>query len=424
MPSQSPMTMEAPISDVEYLANEVILNSKAVSYHKFSRQLNIPISKAKKTLYEYYTKNREQVSASFVITGVNKDGIKAVKFSENEEKLKHDMEKFESISTIHVFCVMKKDLNITKNEIALEESKVKSSLSQIKEYERNGIIIGPKFDTVSLQNVSETSPAQPSASPPIRKPEEKRQQQVKSSGLSSSYVSRKQQSQQSKPAYTSRKSEPVAISKRSMTEPAAPSYQYKSRKLEQKQPKERIIMGNLHKEQEGDDVNDDDLEPKREQRPPPTTDLEKIFDGDDTFQFSDEDDVAANGVSVNDNEATYAKPEESNEVSNQSQAEEESKKEEEAQVEPATDEPEEQLFVEDEEQEDAVGDDMETVKEVDEDGYTVTKRKPKSVTKPTRKPAAGKRTTPPSTSSKAKKSTHDGNKKKTQTSLMSFFGKK
>lgn len=419
MPSQSPMTMEAPVSEVEYLANEVILNSHPVSYHKFSRVLNIPISQAKKTLYEYYTKNSEQVSASFVITGVSKDGVKAIKYSENEGKLEHDVQKFASITTIHVFCVIKKDLNITNNEVALEELKVQSQLSKVQQYEKNGMIVGPPIDTKSLEDVVDTTstPTPTTATSTVKNSEDKQKpKEVKSSGLSSSYVSRKQQSQPSKPVYASRKQESSTDQRRAVTEPPAPTYQYKSRKLEQKQPKERIIMGNLHKDLEEDDLVDDDLESKRQHAPPPTTDLEKLFDGDeDTFQFSDEDDVTHN------DDAADSKATERREIVGELQVEEHPQ-DDELEVEPGNDEPEEQLFVEEENNDDAEND-TEIVKEVDEDGYTVTKRKPKSVTKPTRKPVATKRTAPSTTTSKVKKPNTDG-KKKTQTSLMSFFGKK
>ena len=410
--------MEAPVSEVEYLASEVILNSKPVSYHKFSRQLSIPISQAKQTLYEYYTKNKEQVSASFVITGVTTDGVKTVKYSENEENLKHDVGKFNSITTIHVFCVMKKDLSLTTNEIALEELKTKSQLSKIEEYEKNGIIIGPKIDTSSLKDIPVATPTQSATPPSIRRSDDKQKlQQVKSSGLSSSYVSRKQQSQQqTKPVYTSRKQEANTSQKRAHTEPATPSYQYKSRKLEKKQPKERIVMGNLHKGND-EDIDDDDVEAKRKQAPPPTTDLEKLFDEDESFQFSDEEVPEDKGET---------KPSDSSEAVGESQVEDQPEQEANADAEPESNEADEQLFVEEEGDEGDKGaesDDMETVKEVDEDGYTVTRRKPKSVTKPVKKPAPAKRANTPAAASKVKKPNKDG-KKKTQSSLMNFFGKR
>ena len=50
------MTMSSSADEIEYLATEIITNSKPVSYHKFSRQLNIHVSKAKATLLEYYQK--------------------------------------------------------------------------------------------------------------------------------------------------------------------------------------------------------------------------------------------------------------------------------------------------------------------------------------------------------------------------------
>ena len=82
------MTMSSSADEIEYLATEIITNSKPVSYHKFSRQLNIHVSKAKATLLEYYQKQND-LTATFIVTGRNDNG-KLIKLS-NEDDLESDL---------------------------------------------------------------------------------------------------------------------------------------------------------------------------------------------------------------------------------------------------------------------------------------------------------------------------------------------
>lgn len=81
--------MSSSVDEIEYLATEIITNSKPVSYHKFSRQLNIHLSKAKATLLEYYQKNKSDLTATFIVTGDNDSG-KLIKLS-NEDELESDL---------------------------------------------------------------------------------------------------------------------------------------------------------------------------------------------------------------------------------------------------------------------------------------------------------------------------------------------
>ncbi|KAI5953416.1 hypothetical protein KGF54_002788 [Candida jiufengensis] len=363
-------------STVEYITTETITHSSPLSFHKLSRECKIPISKAKKLLYEYYQKNKEKITASFITTGISNSNMKLIKYSENEGILVEDLKKFTEIFTIHIFCIMKSDLNLSTNDIALNELKIKSSLNKINEYEELGIIKGSEISDVFVENKNIASPTKPKTPQP--KKEEKKP--IKSAGLTSSYVSRKDQAKQKQPL------------KRSAPEPETkPSYQYKSRKTESKKPKERVVVN-----YDPMDVDTEDDEVK--QVPAPTTDLNNMFGEDETFEFSDEE--------VKEQKVEESIPE----------AEPEQK------AEPVEDEEEQQLFVE--EEEDPKEEEPEMIQEVDEDGYTVTRRKARPVTKPQRnkfKPKAINKMAPPKEPKKSNDSA--SNKKKTQSSLMSFFGK-
>ncbi|KAL6453470.1 hypothetical protein SBY92_005040 [Candida maltosa Xu316] len=394
------MTMDASQSEIEYLATEIITNQKPVSYHKFSRQLNIPISQAKTTLLEYYEKNKDKLTAQFIITGSNKTG-KLIKLSQ-EESLETDVKKFESINCIHVYCVFKKSSVFSHNQLALEELKFPSSLSKIAQYEKNGMIIGPEIKEVIPQK-SAPLPSSPAITTTTKKEKSSKDKNTPTTSLMSSYVSRKQQKNQPQVqptragtlTYTSRKSESSVPAKRSHTEPTKPSYQYKSRKLETKQPKERIIVG-----------DDADQEENEEEETPvkavtTTSDLQRMFDDDD-FTFSD------------DNEE--AKVEEEPEVVEIEKEVEEVSPKEESPTEPPVPEP--SLFVEEEESEDESTPEQqqqpELIQEEDAEGYIVTRK-----AKPVTKPVKAKK---PITTSKSVKSTPDKKSKPKQASITSFFG--
>ncbi|KAF6063162.1 DNA polymerase subunit Cdc27 family protein [Candida albicans] len=231
--------MSSSADEIEYLATEIITNSKPVSYHKFSRQLNIHVSKAKATLLEYYQKNKNDLTATFIVTGRNDNG-KLIKLS-NEDDLESDLKKFTTVHCVHV------------------RIETPSSLNKISEYEKNGIIIGPKIEKAIPVNIP-SSPVKPEPSHKNKPTEEKKS----SSSLLSSYVSRKQEKKQQDTRsgtlsnYVSRKTEPTIPSKRSNTEPATkPTYQYKSRKLEAKAPKERVIIAENNDNEDEEDDDDD-----------------------------------------------------------------------------------------------------------------------------------------------------------------------
>lgn len=405
------MTRSSSADEIEYLATEIITNSKPVSYHKFSRQLNIHVSKAKATLLEYYQKNKNDLTAAFIVTGRNDNG-KLIKLS-NEDDLESDLKKFTTVHCVHVYSVHKKLIQFSNNELALEELKHPSSLNKISEYEKNGIIIGPKIEKVIPVNIP-SSPVKPEPSHKNKPTEEKKS----SSSLLSSYVSRKQEKKQQATRsgtlsnYVSRKTEPTIPSKRSNTEPATkPTYQYKSRKLEAKAPKERVIIAENNDNE--DEEDDDDDKPIKASRATNTSDLQRMFDGDD-FTFSDDDESPEKEV----RETEEPKDEDKKDILPESPKEEQQSKEVNPENEPGlfVNEEEEEEEEQKEQEETPAGEQEEFITEKDEEGYLIT-RKVKPITKQAKpkKQVAPPKVTKPSTGKKT------GMK---QSSLMSFFGKK
>ncbi|KAG7661048.1 uncharacterized protein J8A68_005420 [[Candida] subhashii] len=426
------MTMSSSQREVEYLANEIIQNERPVTYHKFSRALSIPINQAKLILYEYYQKNADKLTASFLITGITPSGDRLIKLSEDESTLENDMQKFETILTIHIYCINSKVLKFTYSDIALEEKRFASDHTKIKEYERNGMIAGPPI-TIKDVKVTKNIPSSPVAPAPVAKRRTTETKlaatatTTKPATTSSSYVSRKQQQQEEQPAartktlmsnYTSRKSEPEKTSpprKRAATEPAKQQFEYKSRKKTANEPRERVIFAD---HDDADNVNDkdEDHEPESGSRQTKinTSALEKLFESD----FSDDD---------NDNDVAMETPEPEKEKEQPILISEDSEPEPHKETSPivADIEPE-SIPIEEEDQSQVEEEEQETMeKKIDDDGYITTVRKGRPATKPNAAGGANKRqraTTP--TSGGVGKGGSSHGKKKAQASLMSFFQKK
>ncbi|RCK56189.1 hypothetical protein Cantr_05436 [Candida viswanathii] len=417
------MTMTASQNEVEYLASEIVTNLKPVTYHKFSRHLSIPVARAKESLLEYYEKNKDSLTASFIITGNSKSG-KLVKLSK-EGDLESDLKNFDSVNCVHIYSVHQKLSEFTTTDIAREELKYPSSFDNVAEYEKNGIIKGPKIK-VLVPGEASTTPVAAVAAPKKDKPkqttEQKKDEPKKAapttSSLTSSYVSRKKAKNQ--PAlplkgltlnYVSRKGEPSSPTKRASTELERPSYSYKSRKTEAKAPKERIIVSHDAGDHEGEEEDD---EPVKATSATHTSDLQRMFDNDD-FSFSDDNEETAKAqaeelkseidVADEDSIEEVTPPKEREPVEEPSLFIKDDNEEEEAAAAAPEEKEEKPLFIQ----------------EKDDDGYIVT-RKAKPVTKPpkAKKPAltlSSNEASKPLTGSKK-----DGKKK--QASLLDFFGKK
>ena len=93
-------------------------------------------------------KNKNDLTATFIVTGRNDNG-KLIKLS-NEDDLESDLKKFTTVHCVHVYSVHKKLIQFSKNELALEELKHPSSLNKISEYEKMGSLLDQKLKKPSL----------------------------------------------------------------------------------------------------------------------------------------------------------------------------------------------------------------------------------------------------------------------------------
>lgn len=280
--------MEVSSNQVEYLSSTLLKSRIPVTYHTLSRELKIHQNNAKHVLYEFYSANKEKIQASFIITGKNNQGH-LIKLCNDESDLESSMKQFESIHSIHVYSLQAREAHMSYDNVVLEELKYRVDHAHIEEYFKIGMIKGPDMVVVEARlapvqtgaATNKLTPASGSATSTSA---------PKSAGLSSGYVSRKA-SKDSRPAersktdtisnYTSRKTEASSKpAKRSTTAPTS-GYQYKSRKLEKQQPKERVIISN----EEAPDNDEDKVLVEREQKKN-TSDLNNLFMDD----FSDDSD--------------------------------------------------------------------------------------------------------------------------------------
>lgn len=291
--------MDASSDEVDYLTSQILSSKEPVTYHSLSRELNIHSDYAKRILYDFYKSNKDKLTASFIITGKDKQGKTLIKLSENENLLANDMSAYSKINTIHVYCVVIKGSPITSFDISALELKYPIDHESIDQYVKNGLIEGPKLSKV--KNIGKPAPIAIKAdSPNTMKAESSTPSSsakpTKSATLTSGYVSRKASNNPSPASstksdhssslyhYVSRKT-PVAETKKSTKRPKPESsgYVYQSRKAQKQEPKERVVISNVD-----DDNDDDDNKIEKYAQPPSkftTSELENLFIDD----FSDDD---------------------------------------------------------------------------------------------------------------------------------------
>ena len=391
------MTMEAPPNEIEYLSKQIIINDKPVTYHTLSREQDIHVNHAKKILLEFYHKNRDKVKASFVITGTYEEKT-LIKFAPNEIILQEWVSKYEKIHTIQIYSLSRSE--VSGEELAMEDLKFPIMYEKVAQYVKNGMIKGPEFKMDVVEQKRE-APKTVRDTKPIKTVKE--EPKLVNAGLSSSYISRKAKPERTNTLsnYTSRKDE----NSKKRVQPTSTGYQYKSRKLETKAPKERVVIA---------DANDEvaEEEPTRPTKIS-SSELDKMFEDD----FSDEEDT--NGTPKETIQeipkGSEEKPEESNEEPQESNEEPQESNEEPQEISnkiPQDSNPEEPMFVEEEPPSPPpIVEDT-----IDEDGFITTYRKaPAASTKPVER----KKPTPTSKPKTAINKKNDG--KKMQSSLMGFF---
>lgn len=370
------MTMDADPKSVEYLSSVLFEAKKPITYVGFSRSRHLHVNRAKVILYEFYKANSERLQGTFIVTGVAKDGSTLIRYAKTENSLAETTKLFDAVHTIHIYLVSSKDLRLTTTDIALEDTKHRIDHQNIEDYEKWGLIRGPKLVVTAAkieQNQVSSSITQPPA-PTTKKLTPAKTE--KSAGLTSGYVSRKA-------ANTSK-----TTTSKSASKPAKPTstYQYQSRKAAKREPAERVIAS--VPDDDVEDVEDLETAPRKK----PQTDLNQLFMDD----FSDEEPAKEPTMEedIEENKAVISDPEIVDPPTNNVDhgAKQPSPADNEASV--ATT----------------------NFDEIDEDGYIVARKpqnEPKSKKTPVATPAKRTVTQKPS-----------GKKQKTQLSLMNFFGGK
>lgn len=398
------MTMDFSKDEVEYIS--LALQTGPVTFNGVSNDLKIHIIKSKQLLYNYYQSNKDQLSASFIATGT-RQGSYLVKLLHGEDEANKAKQYFDQLDCVHIYSLASVTNSFSDNEMALYELNHSVSAAKINEPHALGTIRGPELTATSQPVKTQPAPVTTRASPPAVQRDSKAEAESSAPKKKMEYVSRKE-----KPAllllsnYVSRKGEKRAVESAKPKAVTKPAYQYKSRKVEQNQPKERVVISLV----EPDSEMDVDQPPISSAEP--KSDINKLF-LDDLSDFDDDDEMAVDHP----DQPIVAEPIAVGEK--ETQAEVESQKVSAPQL------PEDSVFrslaTKTSATEPEIMPEPENTKTVvDEDGYITTYR-----AKPAAKSAVvenEKRVPVTKRKTDTDKKKTDGKKK--QASLMSFFGKR
>lgn len=395
------MTMEVSEKEVEYISNQI--ETRAITYHTVCRELKLSPARSKRLLAEYYLANKKSLCATFVASG-KKDGISVLSRFETEQDLEENVATFDHITTVHVYSIQLEKNSITNVEVALEELLHLTKLDSVTELHKLGLIKGPTVERLNSpikQTLSSSRKDNATTKSDLAR-HSQHNAVAESKNPAMVYQSRKSAPKPSlMSGYISRKSENPKVREHVVEQPKK-TYQYNSRKSEQTEPKERVVVSHADDEEEANDRKPEVVQPTG------VTDLNNLFLDDD---FTDEEgDVKGNDVAEEETQPIAVEGEEElaaapavsaptvpeDSILRSFTSSSSSKNSFNAETPPAPLPPKETT--------------------VDQDGYfTLYKRsEPESVKAPLKKP---KLETTKTTATK-------GDTKKKQASLMSFFGKR
>lgn len=277
------MTMDITKDEVEYIS--LALQSGPVTFSGVSADLNIHLTKSKQLLYNYYQTSKDQVSPSFIATGT-RQGNFLVKLLQGEDDANNAAQYFDHLDCVHIYSLALATNLFSDNEMAIYELKHMADPAKLADQYLLGTIRGPDLTAVALQVKPQPAAVAQTAKPAVQKnpdtaPQPKAEEAAPKKKLE--YTSRKE-----KPAtsllsrYVSRKGEKRAQESGEPKPASKPAYQYKSRKVEQNQPKERVVISLVEPD------HDMDVDPE----PPvaslaPKTDINTLF-LDDLSDFDDD----------------------------------------------------------------------------------------------------------------------------------------
>lgn len=224
------MTMDITKDEVEYLSSA--LETHVVTYHSAARELNIHVSRSKEMLFAYYKANKGKLTASFIATGTRGSST-VVKLAKTEADLAELSASLDKINTVHVYGVSLAENSFSPAEIALEELQHPTDHAKIDSYHELGLTKGPALVVCGKRTVTVPVPK----AEPKKVDKEPVKYQLRKEATKPSMISN----------YVSRKGEKSIPAKREAEKPA---YQYKSRKIEKAQPKERVVISSMEEEPE------------------------------------------------------------------------------------------------------------------------------------------------------------------------------
>lgn len=271
------MTTDASADQAEYLSTLLLEEKGFTTYRTAARALKVHPDTAKQLLYDFYDRNRDHLSASFVTTGRTENGV-LVRLS-SEKDLQSVIVDFAIVHTSHVYSLVSKKATVSNFDVSLLELNNPVDHANLDWHHKNGLIRGPELragakaaSRAPPSNTTSTkSPAGVSYTP--RKQAEKEDNTPKApapaakpkSDLSSRYVSRKAEKKETQAKKSDQK----------------PAFQYKSRKNEPPKVKERVVIS--------ENAHDDEMETDEPAVPKATSsELQNLF-LDNLSDFSDDD---------------------------------------------------------------------------------------------------------------------------------------
>lgn len=226
---------------MEYLASEVLTKDGIVTYNTLARSQSLLITKAKQILYDFYTANKSDLHASFIVIGQPKTSSSSTKSTSitkcDSTTVDAVVREFEHVEAVHVYYVSRHA--IENLQLALVEAAQPLERSEMDKLGiiRNSAKLTPVKVTKNVLNISSRSSINSISNTAIHKAavSEPKKEKPKSglSSLSSHYVSRKASASTANASASNAKKRPMA---------ALTGLKYQSRKLQNTEPKERVIV--------------------------------------------------------------------------------------------------------------------------------------------------------------------------------------
>lgn len=280
-------------------------NRDQYTYKLLSRSLDVHVSDARKLLYSFYLKHKDEVEPTYIILGRQRDC--AAELSIKVTKSIGEQDSFEKVDSIEIYALSAKNLSVDEivQNVRPELEKFEVSKEKLKQW---GVIDGPEFNealeslevgnnekatsrALASEAVSPSSSGGTTDSKKKTRSESKAQKSFPDMGLASTRMLAKYNNTD-KPA----KNVQPALG-RSFTKPSSSSVKSKNTRGSKAEPSSTEVI-------EDGDLNDEQFIEKekklKEERERKQKSLESMFDDDDG---DDDDNDNDNGAEMIEDEA-------------------------------------------------------------------------------------------------------------------------